>query len=88
MKRFSKFIPMAVVALALVGALSSFTVNKDSKETINIQGYLKANPFGTVCNTSIMCSDDGIQLCTVGSTQVWGKDGSGNCVVELRRNHQ
>lgn len=88
MKKFSKFIPMAALALGLVGALSSFTTSTEAKDTINIQGYLKANPFGTVCNTSIMCSDDGLQLCTVGSTQVWGKDGSGNCVVELKRNHQ
>lgn len=87
MKRFSKFIPMAVLALGLVGALSSFTVNKDSNLAINIPGYVKANPFGTVCNSSIMCSDDGVQLCTVGATQIWGKNASGNCVVELRRNH-
>ncbi|WP_162127507.1 hypothetical protein [Flavobacterium phycosphaerae] len=88
MKRLSKFIPMAVLALGLVGALSSFTSSNNAKDTVNIQGYLKANPFGTVCNTSIMCSDDIGPLCTVGSTQVWGKDANGNCVVELKRNHQ
>jgi len=88
MKRFSKFIPMAALALGLVGALSSFTTSTEAKDAINIQGYLKANPFGTVCNTSIMCSDDIGPLCTVGSTQVWGKDANGNCVVELKRNHQ
>jgi hypothetical protein len=87
MKRFSKFIPMAVVAIAMVGALSSFE-SKDSKETINIQGYTRVVPDGSVCNTSSMCSDDGLQLCTFGSTQVWGKDGAGKCVVELKRNHQ
>ena len=88
MKRLSKFIPMAVVALALVGALSSFTTSKDSKLAINIPGFVKVNPLGTQCNTSIMCSDDVAALCTVGTTQIWGKDASGKCVVELYRNHQ
>lgn len=78
---------MAVLALGLVGALSSFTTRSEAKKTSNIQGYVRANPLGTKCNTSIMCSDDGLQLCTVGATQIWGKDSFGNCVVELRRNH-
>lgn len=84
MKRFSKFIPMAVIALGIVGALSSFTTSKDS---INIPGFVKLNPAGTQCNTSIMCSDDVGPLCTSGTTQIWGKDASGKCVVELYRNH-
>ena len=88
MKKFSKFIPMAVLALGLVGALSSFTVNKDAKLTTNIQGYVKLNPMGTQCEASILCSDDGIQLCTVGTTQIWGKvNGTGPCTFELKRNH-
>lgn len=91
MKRLSKFIPMAVLALGLVGALSSFTVNKDAKLAINIPGYLKLNPMGTQCEASIQCADDFGPLCTVGtsSTQVWGKvNGTGPCTVELRKNHQ
>ena len=87
MKRFSKFIPMAVIALGIVGALSSFTMSKDSKLTINVPGFVKLNPAGTQCNTSIMCADDGGPLCTSGTTQIWGKDASGKCVVELYRNH-
>jgi len=70
MKRLSKFIPMAVVALGLVGALSSFTTRNDGKDTVNIQGYVKGNPQGTVCTASIMCSDDAGPLCTVGTTQI------------------
>ena len=88
MKRLSKFIPMAVLALGIFGAMSSFTVSKDSKLAINIQGYTRANPQGTVCNTSIMCANDFGPVCTVGTTQVWDKDVLGNCVVELKRNHQ
>lgn len=88
MKRLSKFIPMAALALGLVGALSSFTVNKDSKLTTNIQGYVKLNPMGTQCESSILCADDFGPLCTVGTTQVWGKaTPNGPCTVELRRNH-
>lgn len=87
MKRFSKFIPMAVLALGLVGALSSFE-SKDSKLTTNIQGYIRLNPMGTQCESSIKCSDEPGPLCTVGATQVWGKAFSdGPCTVELKRNH-
>lgn len=79
---------MAALALGLVGALSSFTTSNEAKDAINIQGYVKANPLGTQCTASIMCSDDPGPLCTVGATQIWGKDSFGNCVVELKRNHQ
>lgn len=89
MKRLSKFIPMAALALGLVGALSSFTMSEDSNLTTNIQGYVKLNPMGTQCQESIKCSDDGAQLCTVGATQVFGKSGGVDspCTWELRRNH-
>lgn len=89
MKRFSKFIPMAVVALALVGALSSFTVSRDSKLAINIPAFVKVNPLGTQCTSSLMCSDDVAAICTSATgVQIWGKDASGKCVVQLYRNHQ
>ncbi|MEO5777378.1 MAG: hypothetical protein ABIQ27_10750 [Flavobacterium sp.] len=87
MKRFSKFIPMAVLALGLVGALSSFTVSNNAKKTINIPGFIQVNPLGTQCSTSIMCADDGGPLCTASGVQYWGKNASGNCVVKLYRNH-
>lgn len=80
---------MAVLALGLVGALSSFTVNKESKLTTNIQGYIRLNPMGTQCEASVKCADDFGPLCTVGATQVWGKTGGVDspCTVELKRNH-
>ena len=89
MKRLSKFVPMAVLALGLVGALSSFTTSKDSKLTTNIQGYIRLNPMGTQCEASVKCADDFGPLCTVGATQVWGKTGGidSPCTVELKRNH-
>lgn len=88
MKRLSKFIPMAVLALGLVGALSSFTVSKSSKLTVNIPGFIQGNPLGTVCtSTSIMCSDDVGPLCTSGANNLWDKNAGGNCVVKLYRNH-
>ncbi|MGL2965903.1 hypothetical protein [Flavobacterium sp. XGLA_31] len=89
MKRLNKFIPMAVLALGLVGALSSFTTDKDSKFTTNIQGYIQLDPMGTQCEASVKCADDFGPLCTVGTTQVWGKTGDINspCTRELRKNH-
>lgn len=83
---------MAVLALGMVGALSSFTASKNSKLTVNIPGFIKANPLGTQCSTSLMCADDSGPLCTSGAAgtgvQIFGKNASGNCVVELFRNHQ
>lgn len=86
MKRFIKLIPMAFVALAIAGAFTTHAMSTSAKGvTANWQGYVKVNPLGTVCNTSIICSDFPNALCTIGTTQVWGKDGSGRCVVELYR---
>lgn len=78
-------IPMAVFALAIAGAFTTHAMSRSSKATTNFQGYVKANPLGTVCNLSIMCTDDPGPICKVGSTQIWGKDASGKCVVELHR---
>lgn len=82
-------IPMAVIALGMFGALSSFTTSKNSKVAINIPAFVKVNPLGTQCTTSLMCSDDPGPICTsAAGTQIWGKNAAGKCVVELYRNHQ
>lgn len=78
---------MAVLAIAITGALTTHAMSSSAKKATNFQGYVKANPLGTVCNTSIMCSDIQDELCKVGTTQVYGKDASGKCVVELYRIH-
>lgn len=85
MKNFRKVIPMAVFALAIVGAFTTNAMSKNVKATTSIQGYVKLNPQGTVCNISNFCSDDPGPVCMLGTTQLWGKDGSGKCVVELHR---
>lgn len=81
---------MAVLALGLVGALSSFTVSKEAKKlTINIPAYVQQNPLGTQCTSSLMCADDGSVICTSATgVQIWGLDASNKCVVKLFRNHQ
>ena len=76
---------MAVFALAIVGAFTTHAMSRSSKVTTSIQGYVKANPLGTVCNVSIFCSDDPGPLCMVGTTQIFGEDSSGKCIVELHR---
>jgi hypothetical protein len=86
MKRFSFFIPTVTSAIGMLIAFSSFSMGKKVKTSSNIQGYVKANPMGTVCNSSLLCNDLGGQICSIGSTQIWGKDTMGNCVVELYRN--
>lgn len=87
MKNFRKVIPMAVFALAIVGAFTTNAMTKNVKVTSSVQGYIRNNPQGTACNISDFCVDDAGPVCMLGtsSTQLWGKDGSGKCIVELHR---
>lgn len=85
MKNFRKLIPMAFFALAIVGAFTTHAMGHSTKVTTNFPGYVKGNALGTICTASIQCSDVGGPLCMVGSTQIWGKDINGKCVVELHR---
>ncbi|MEO8235822.1 MAG: DUF6520 family protein [Flavobacterium sp.] len=87
MKNFRRLIPMAVFALAIAGAFTTQAMNRSNKKVSIFQGYVKVNPLGTMCNTSITCSSDPDELCKVGTTQIWGKDASGKCIVELYRVH-
>jgi hypothetical protein len=87
MKNFRKVIPMAVFALAIVGAFTTNAMTRSAKVSGPVQGYVRANPQGTICNESEFCTDDPGSICmlTNTSTQLWGKDGSGKCIVELHR---
>jgi hypothetical protein len=85
MKTFRKMIPLAVFAIAIAGAFTTQAMTRFNKNVSTFQGYVKVNPLGTMCNTSITCSDIQGELCKVGNTQIWGKDASGKCVVELYR---
>ena len=87
MKRFSKLIPIAVIALAIAGAFTTHAMSRSSKVVANQQGFVKQNPLGTMCDVSITCSNIPDALCKVGTTQIWGKDASGKCIVELYRIH-
>lgn len=87
MKNFRRLIPIAVFALAIAGAFTTQAMNGSNKKVSTFQGYVKVNPLGTMCNTSITCSDIPDELCKVGTTQIWGKDASGKCLVELYRVH-
>lgn len=85
MKNFRKMIPMAMFALAVVGAFSTNAMNSSSKKATNFPAFIKGNLAGTICNASNECSDEPGEVCMVGTTQLWGKDGSNKCVVELHR---
>lgn len=78
-------IPVAFFALAIVGAFTTHAMSRSSKAVTVFPGYTKGNLAGTICNTSIDCTNDPGELCMVGTTQVWGKDASNKCVVELHR---
>lgn len=75
---------MVILALAIAAAFTSHAMNKSSKLT-SIQGYVRLNPEGTVCNISIWCSDSPGPLCMLGTTQIYGKNSAGRCIVELYR---
>lgn len=81
MKKIKIIIPIAIIALAITGALTTQAMNSSS--FVLVQGYIKGNPQGTACQASIWCSNTGNQLCMVGTTQVWGKDSFGRCILEV-----
>lgn len=81
----TKFISLTFFALAIVGAFTTQAMNNRVKKQSSIQGYVKGNPQGTVCPISVWCSDTQGPICMSGTTQIFGKDASGKCVVELHR---
>lgn len=81
MKKSIIVIPIAIVAIAIAGAFTTQAKNRNSFALV--QGYIKGNPQGTACQISIWCSNTGNQLCMVGTTQVWGKNANGQCVLEV-----
>lgn len=81
----SKLISLSFIVLAIVGAFTIQAGNQSNASMTSIQGYVRHNAPGTVCSVSIWCSDDVGPLCMIGTTQIWGKDYSGKCVVELYR---
>lgn len=81
MKKTKIGVLIAFVALAIAGAFTTHAMNKSS--LVLVQGYIRGNPLGTACQVSIWCSTTGNQLCMVGTTQVWGKDAAGKCILEV-----
>lgn len=79
----SKLISLSLISLAIAGAFTTQAMNKSS--LVLVQGYIRGNPQGTTCQISILCSNTVNQLCMVGTTQVWGKDASGKCILEVYR---
>lgn len=81
----SKLLSFSFIILAIIGAFTSHAMNRSKTSMTSIQGYVRLNPQGTLCNVSIWCSDEPGPLCMLGTTQIWGKDHSGRCIVELHR---
>lgn len=81
----SKLISLTFIVLAIVGAFTTQAMNNSVASMTSIQGYVRGNPLGTVCSASIWCSDVDGPICMSGTTQIWGKDHSGRCIVELHR---
>lgn len=77
----SKSISLVLIVLAIAGAFTTQAKNRNSFALV--QGYIKGNPQGTACQISILCSNTVNQLCMVGSTQVWGKNANGQCILEV-----
>lgn len=86
MKNFRPKLSLAIIAFAVGAAVTSHAMNKSVK-TVNIQGYINSNPLGTICTISILCSDEPGPICTTGTHQVYGKNASGICSLQLYRNN-
>lgn len=83
-----KIIPLLVIVLAITAAFTTHaSIRSNSIKPVLIQGYIRNNPLGTDCIASVMCADVVNNICTVnglpGGIQVWGKNSSGRCIVEL-----
>jgi hypothetical protein len=79
----TKFISLTVFALAIIGALTTHAMNNSTTSLMSIQGYIQGNPTGTICTRSVWCSDIIGPICMSGTTQIYGKDASGRCIVTL-----
>lgn len=84
---FKRVFPAMIFGLAIVGAFATNISKEASKTFSNVEGFVKLNPLGTACDTPDMCSIVQGEICTVGNvpdgTQLWGKNSSDRCVVEL-----
>ena len=83
------FIPVLLFGAAVMGAFATNSEQAASKSLSHVEGFVKLNPLGTVCDQPEMCSFDPGEICTVGDipsgTQLWGKNQNDRCVVELYR---
>lgn len=83
------FIPVLLFSVAIVGAFATNSTHTATTSTSHVQGFVKLNPLGTVCDTPEMCTTEFGVICTVGdipnATQLWGKNSNDRCVVELYR---
>lgn len=86
---FKKILPMLAILLAVGGAYGTYAMNHSvSKGTLApVQAYIRNNPLGTSCTESIMCSDQVFDLCTSGGVQLWKKNTSDRCVLEVYKPH-
>ena len=81
-------VPAMVIAVA---ALSAFaTVGHSTKDLLpNEIGFIRIAP--KVCQESSMCNLEVATFCTVGDipggTQLFKKNGSGDCIIPLYRPH-
>ena len=84
-----RLIPILFFGLAIVGAYATQSNKESFTHDSPVQGFVKLNPLGAVCDSPEMCTSDFGVLCTVGNipngTQLWGKDSNDRCVVELYR---
>ena len=77
-------IPVLTVLIATAGAFGTHAMTTSLGAQQEQPGYIKLNEPGTSCeDTEVTCTTQFGPLCTVGTTQLWGKDEIDRCVVEL-----
>ncbi|HUH51348.1 MAG TPA: hypothetical protein VLZ11_04570 [Flavobacterium sp.] len=64
--------PLAIILIGIMGALSTHAMNKSAKSSTHEQGYRYVSVLEP-CRAEIMCTTDFGDICKLGSTTLWGK---------------
>ena len=77
---FKNVMPFAVAAAGIFGAFATTSMQKAEKEAVFVNAYRQSD-----CQNIVkQCDNQELPfLCRIGSTQLYGKDNSGNCVQTL-----
>lgn len=86
-KVLKSLLPLAVVAIAVVGAFSTHAMDKESARLDNLMGYEHVSQLEP-CVERIECAPTGDDPCTFGGEQLYEKITDVSCPNPLRKVEQ